>query len=58
MVDVPSDHNAFVHRDAGFDLVLDMTYRNVPGAQGLALDWLAGLYDGKWKELMNGQACE
>lgn len=55
---VPPDHNAFVHRDPGFDLVLDVTYKNEVGAQEAALDWLAGLYDGRWKRLMNGQACE
>lgn len=58
MTSVPSDYNAFVHRDPGFDLVLDMTYTNAPGAQDAALDWLAGLFDGRWAPLMNGQACE
>lgn len=58
MTSVPPDHNAFVHREPGFDLVVDMTYLNAPGAQDAALDWLAGLYDKRWAPILNGQACE
>lgn len=44
----PTD-TAFVHRSVGFDVVVDVFAAPiVPGALTAAVDWLRGLYQGKW----------
>jgi len=47
VLDAAADDTAFVHRNLGFDVVLDMFFLSLPGAAEAVQGWLTDMYDNR-----------